>query len=144
MNLSFFLIYNNYFTEFRKFIFNINFFSISPCDQVSFLGRTKKSMSALSLKKGDLSIVSICRPISLLKSESYFFERLVFKYLFNHLQDNYLLSSPQSGFIPGDSTIKQMKFLYYTFCQALDSGEEVRAVFCDISKAFDRVWHSGL
>ena len=30
------------------------------------------------------------------------------------------------------------------FCQALDSGKEVRAVFCDISKAFDRVWHAGL
>ena len=35
-------------------------------------------------------------------------------------------------------------FLYNTFCQALDSGKEVRAVFCDISKAFDRVWHRGL
>ena len=29
-------------------------------------------------------------------------------------------------------------------CQALDQGKEVRAVFCDISKAFDRVWHAGL
>ena len=26
----------------------------------------------------------------------------------------------------------------------LDEGKEVRAVFCDISKAFDRVWHKGL
>ena len=30
------------------------------------------------------------------------------------------------------------------FCQALDSGKEARAVFCDISKAFDRVWYAGL
>ena len=29
-------------------------------------------------------------------------------------------------------------------CEAVDSGKEVRAVFCDISKAFDRVWHKGL
>ena len=50
----------------------------------------------------------------------------------------------QSGFIPGDSTVNQLTFLYNTFCQALDSGKEVRAVFCDISKAFDRVWHVGL
>ena len=34
--------------------------------------------------------------------------------------------------------------MYNTFCQALDEGKEVRAVFCDISKAFDRVWHRGL
>ena len=26
----------------------------------------------------------------------------------------------------------------------MDSGKEVRTVFCDISKAFDRVWHAGL
>ncbi len=27
---------------------------------------------------------------------------------------------------------------------AIDGGKEVRAVFCDISKAFDRVWHRGI
>ena len=26
----------------------------------------------------------------------------------------------------------------------IDSGKEIRVVFCDISKAFDRVWHKGL
>ena len=95
-------------------------------------------------KKGDLSVVSNHRPISLLNAEAKVFERLVFKYLFNHLRDNNLLSSLQSGFIPGDSTVNQLTFLYNTFCQALDSGKEVRAVFCDIRKAFDRVWHVGL
>ena len=30
------------------------------------------------------------------------------------------------------------------FCEAVDNGKEVRAVFCDISKAFDRIWHKGL
>ena len=96
-------------------------------------------------KKGDnLSIVSNYRPISLLNSENKLFERLVFKYLFNHLRDNNLLSSLQSGFIPGDSSVNQLTFLYNTFSKAVDSGKEVRAVFCDISKAFDRVWHAGL
>ena len=37
-----------------------------------------------------------------------------------------------------------MTYLYDTFCEALDSGKEVRVMFCDISKAFDRVWHRGL
>ena len=49
-----------------------------------------------------------------------------------------MLSSFQSGFIPGDSTLNQLTYLYHTFCEALDSGKEVRAVFCDISKAFDQ------
>ena len=72
------------------------------------------------------------------------FERLVLKHLYNHLHDNNLLSSLQSCFIPGDSTVNQLTCLYNTFCQALDAGKEVKAVFCDINKAFDRVWHTGL
>ena len=55
-----------------------------------------------------------------------------------------MLSSFQSGFIPGDSTVNQLAFLYHAFCEALDSGKEESAVFCDISKTFDRVWHAGL
>ena len=43
-----------------------------------------------------------------------------------------------------DSTVNQLTYIYYTFCKALDEGKEVRAIFCDISKAFDRVWHKGL
>ena len=46
--------------------------------------------------------------------------------------------------MPGGSTVNQLAFLYNTLCQSLDAGKEVRIVFCDITKAFDRVWHSGL
>ena len=95
-------------------------------------------------KKGDLSLVSNYRPISLLNSVAKLFEKIVFKYLYNHLQDNNMLSSLQSGFIPGDSTVNQLAYLYHIFTEALDAGKEVRTVFCDISKAFDRVWHEGL
>lgn len=85
-------------------------------------------------KKGDRSSASNYRPISLLNSESKLFERLVFKYLYNHLRDNYLLSALQSGFISGDSTVNQVTYHYDTFCQALDSGKEVRAVFVTSAK----------
>ena len=95
-------------------------------------------------KKDDPSLLSYYRPITLLNSEDKGFERLVFKYLYNHLRDNNILTSLQSGFIPGYSTVNQLTYLYDTICQALDNGKEVRAVFCDISKAFDRIWHAGL
>ena len=71
-------------------------------------------------------------------------ERAVFKYLYKHFRDNNILISFQSGFIPGIPTVNQLTYLYNTFCQALDDGKEVRVVFCDVSKAFDRVWHAGL
>ena len=53
---------------------------------------------------------------------------------------NHLLTPLQSGFRKGD----QLLHTYHTICEAVDKGKEIRAVFCDISKAFDRVWHKGL
>ena len=93
---------------------------------------------------GDPAVPSNYRPISLLSNLDKALERLVFKYLYNHFLDNNILTSFQSGFSLGDSTVNQLTYLYDTFCHALDSGKEIRVVFCDISKAFDRVWHSGL
>ena len=55
-----------------------------------------------------------------------------------------LLTPFQSGFTKNDFTTNQLIYLYHTFCEAIDNGREVRVVFCDISKAFDRVWHRGL
>ena len=90
-------------------------------------------------KRGKRSSPSNYRPISLLCNPEKCFERVVFKHLYNHFHDNQIFTSLQSGFIPGDSTVNQLTFLYNTFSQALDSGKEVRVVFCDVIKAFDRV-----
>ena len=96
------------------------------------------------LKKDDPSEVSNCRPISLLSTVGKVLEKIVHKRIFNFFQENHVITTLQSGFVPGDSTVNQLTDLYNTFCQALDEGKEVRAIFCDISKAFDRVWHKGL
>jgi hypothetical protein len=95
-------------------------------------------------KKGEKNDCNNYRPVSLLSCVSKILERIVFKHFFNYLRDNGLLSKDQSGFQPGDSTVNQLSFLYHTFCEALDQKKDVHIVFCDISKAFDRVWHSGL
>ena len=84
------------------------------------------------------------RPISLLNTLDKVLERLLFKHVFNFLRHNNFLSPLQSGFIPGDSTVNQLTYLYDTFCHALDHGKDVRAVFFDISKTFDKVCHKGL
>ena len=92
-------------------------------------------------KGGDPSEISNYRPISLLSNLDKAFERLIFKYVYNHFLGNNILFSL---FRRGDSTVNQLSYLYNAFCQALDAGKEVRAIFCDISKAFYRVWHAGL
>ena len=50
----------------------------------------------------------------------------------------------QSGYRPGDSTVNQLVYLVHKIHEAFEQGKEVRMVFIDISKAFDRVWHKGL
>jgi hypothetical protein len=42
------------------------------------------------------------------------------------------------------TAINQLLSLANEFGKALDEGKEIRVFFCDISKAFDRVWHKGL
>jgi len=59
----------------------------------------------------------------------------------NFFVNPYLLTSHQSGFKPNDSTVNQLAYLYHTFCEALDRKMDVRMIFCNTSKAFDRVWH---
>jgi hypothetical protein len=84
------------------------------------------------------------RPISLLCCISKVFEKLLFKHIFAFLKVNGLLNPNQSGFIPGDSTINQLiNICNKIYCQ-LDNDDEILAVFLDLSKAFDKVWHKGL
>ena len=82
-------------------------------------------------------MVSNYRPISLLKTLGKVLEKIVHKHVFNFCRDNSIISTLQSGFVPGDSTVNQLSDLYNTFCKAVDEGKEVRAIFCDISKAFN-------
>ena len=50
----------------------------------------------------------------------------------------------QSSFKPGDSCINQLLSITHNIYKSFDDGYEVRGVFLDISKAFDKVWHYGL
>ena len=95
-------------------------------------------------KKDDPSDVTNYRPISLLSTIGKVFEKIIHKHVFNFFRENNILTRLQSGFVPGDSTVNQLVDIYNTFCKAMDEGKEVRAIFCDVSKAFDRVWHKGL
>ena len=95
-------------------------------------------------KKDSKSCISNYRPISLLSAVSKVFEKIVLKNVYNHFRDNFILSNFQSGFLPGRSTVTQVIEVYHKFCSAIDKNKEVRVVFLDISKAFDRVWHLGL
>ena len=58
--------------------------------------------------------------------------------------ENKLIDANQSGVKPGDPCITQFIAITHIIYQSFDAGYEVRGVFLDISKAFDKVWHEGL
>ena len=64
-----------------------------------------------------------------------------FYHIFN---GNDLISQNQSGFKPSDSCINQLLSITHGIYESFDDGWEVRGVFLNISKAFEKVWHKGL
>ena len=73
-------------------------------------------------------------------------EKIIFNSLYHYLDVNNLLTRNHSVFRPGDSTTNQLLYLVSEIHEAFEDSKclEVRAVFLDISKAFDKVWHEGL
>ena len=98
------------------------------------------------IKKDSPTIPNNYRPISLLSNIQFgkLMERCIHNHLTQHLLDNNIITPFQSGLRNGDSTVNQLLFLYHEFSKTLDAKKEIRVVFCDISKAFDRAWHRGL
>ena len=97
-------------------------------------------------KKNEKNLKGNYRPISLLPVFGKIFEKIIYDSLYSHLVSCELLNPNQSGFRPGDSTINQLISITHTIFKAFDCNPplDVRSVYLDISKAFDRVWHDGL
>ena len=105
---------------------------IYPCEW-------KKATVAPIHKKGDKQTFKNYRPVSLLPICSKIFERLLYNKMFGFFLDKGLISANQSGFKPGDSCINQHLIITHDIYKSFDDGYEVRDVFLNISKAFDKV-----
>ena len=97
-------------------------------------------------KKNEKNVKSNYRPISLLPIFGKILEKLMYECLYSHFVSCNLLNPNQSGFRPGDSTVNQLISITHAIFKAFDCNPplDVRSVYLDISKAFDRVWHDGL
>jgi hypothetical protein len=56
---------------------------------------------------------------------------------------NNLFYKYQAGFLSGHSTVFQLLETYHSIVKSIDDGKFCCMVFCDLSKAFGRVWHKG-
>ena len=106
----------------------------------------KKSIIISVHKKNDKQLVENYRPISPLPIFAKIFEKNIFNRIYNFLLEEDLLNPAQSGFRPSDSCINQLLAITHEIFETFDCNPplEVRLVFLDISKAFDKVWHKGL
>ena len=99
-------------------------------------------------KKESRQLKKNYRPISLLPVCGKIFEKVIFDTMYRHFTDNQLLTPNQSDFrtAAGDSTINQLLYITQKIYTAFEDfpSREIRAVFLDISKPFDKVWHEGL
>ena len=64
--------------------------------------------------------------------------------MFDFFLDKDLISANHSGFKPGGSCINKLLSIIHNIYKPFHDGYEVRGVFLEISKAFDKVWHDGL
>ena len=98
------------------------------------------------IKIYDESLIKPLRPISLLPIFGKMFEKNIFNKIYDFLLKEKILNPNQSGFRPSDSCINQLLAFTHKIFEAFDCNPslEVRSVFLDISKAFDKVWHGGL
>ena len=83
---------------------------------------------------------------------SWFVYDLVYNYrtinlyneIFSLFIENDLISQNKSDFEPVDTCTNQLLSITLEIFKSFDDGWEVRGVFLDISKTFDKVWHEGL
>lgn len=80
------------------------------------------------------------RPITLLDTVSKLFEKLLLLHLRPHLQPRV----EQFGFRAEHSTTLQVARVLHDLAAARNKRERAAAVFLDMERAFDRVWHAGL
>ena len=104
-----------------------------------FPNEWKKANDVPVHKKNDKRLLKNYRPISLLPICGKVLERLLYNSMFEFFIQNDLITPNQFGFKIGDSCINQLISITHEICKSFNDGYEVRGVFLDISKAFDKV-----
>lgn len=95
-------------------------------------------------KSGARSQCSNYRPVSLTCTLCKVFERLLKRRILDYLLSNHLLTDSQHGFLPRRSCCSALLCYLETVTSSVDDWHAVDALHLDLSKAFDRVPHSGL
>ena len=95
-------------------------------------------------KKGDRSLASNYRPISLTSVCGKLLEHIIFSKIMDHLNLHNILSDAQHGFRSKCSCETQLLLTVHDFACGLNEGKQIDAIILDFTKAFDKVSHKHL
>ena len=68
----------------------------------------------------------------------------MFQRFYDPSNGNALITQKQSGYRPGHNTELQLLYLTDRLYRAMNSGDDYTIVYLDISRYFEKIWHSGL
>ena len=97
-----------------------------------------------TFKKGDRSLCSNYRPVSLTCICSKILEHIVYSHISSHLSQYSILCNEQHGFRSARSCETQLLLTVNDFSETLNNNGQTDAILLDFSKAFDRVSHQHL
>ena len=92
-------------------------------------------------KKGETTLITNYRPISLLSLLNKIFEKLLYRRLYKFLVKHNVLYKYQFGFRKGYSTTMALIEIVNNIKTAIDNNKFVCGIFLDLTKAFDTVDH---
>ena len=94
-------------------------------------------------KNENKQLIKKCQPVSLLPICRKLLEKTYDQHNFDFTDTRIMLSVHQSRFCHSGACMHQLISIVHDIYNAFDSNPalEVRGVFLDISRTFDRVWH---
>ena len=104
----------------------------------------KKAVISVLFKKGDKSMASNYRPVSLTSILCKVLESIIRDHLVEYMMLNSLFSDQQYGFIKKRSSTLQLLKVMDEWTEALDEGNSIDCIYMDFMKAFDTVPHRRL
>lgn len=119
---------------------------VNKCLSHAYFPAPWKTAITIMLPKpnSDPLLPSSYRPISLLPVMGKILEKILTDRLQSYTENFNLLPPFQFGFRKSRSTTDALVKLQTDVSQAINTAHCTLAVFLDIEKAFDKVWHSGL
>lgn len=125
---------------------NYLLYILNMCLSMGYFPDTFKHATMIFIPKGKSSQHQVAnyRPISLLETYGKIFDKILNIRLTHFLENNSLVNTRQHGFRRNRGTNTALANFYETIANSINNKLKVDIVLRDVSKAFDKVWHTGL